>query len=183
MGDKQFWDILAVANRHPIDSRPWHEALSAELAKLDLDELVRWDRHFDERTDRAYRRDLWSVAEIMNGGASDDGFYYFCCWLVGMGKQVYEAALANPDSLADVPIQTPDGEAEAEIYSVAPRSWRARGGTDEEYDRARDRLPKMRRVKLTGKDLDFYDPEVRKRFPRLTAAYGLDREFIDEDED
>jgi len=32
-------------------------------------------------------------------GCSDDGFEYFRCWLISQGKDVFENALRNPDSL------------------------------------------------------------------------------------
>ena len=35
-------------------------------------------------------------------GCSDDSFSYFRSWLIVQGKDVYMAALADPDSLADV---------------------------------------------------------------------------------
>ncbi len=54
----------------------------------------------NERIRDAFRSDLWAVADIMNGGWSDDGFDYFLGWLVLRGKQAYEAALANPEDVA-----------------------------------------------------------------------------------
>jgi hypothetical protein len=168
--DKRFWDIIAVGCPHDAVPDEWLDTLCPELAKLDLDELAFFDNRFDELTDAAYRRDLWSVAALINCGASDDGFYYFRCWLVGMGKLVYEAALANPDSLADVCV--PEEDYEAEIYGAIRIAWcNYRGGSEEELDRAFERLRRRRRVKLTGKELDFHDAKVRKRFPRLTALY------------
>ena len=35
-------------------------------------------------------------------GCSDDGFIDFRAWLIAQGREVYFAALADPDSLADV---------------------------------------------------------------------------------
>jgi hypothetical protein len=37
---------------------------------------------------------------VVNGHCSDDSFENFRCWLVSMGRDVYENALANPDSLS-----------------------------------------------------------------------------------
>jgi len=39
---------------------------------------------------------------LINGGCSDDGFFYFRAWLISRGQKVYDAALQNPDSLAKV---------------------------------------------------------------------------------
>ena len=87
-----------------------------------------------------------------------------------MGKQVYENALANPDSLADV--LDPDGEYEAEIYGAGRAAWTAAGRTDEDFDRELERQGHVREGKLRGKDWDFNDDiQVRRRFPRLAAMY------------
>ena len=82
-------------------------------------------RRVDGRQERrANRHDLWRVANLANGGASHDGFYYFRLWLVGMGKQVFEAALADPDSLADV-LDPAYDMYEAEMYGAAPDAYEA----------------------------------------------------------
>ncbi|MDE7244669.1 MAG: DUF4240 domain-containing protein, partial [Oscillospiraceae bacterium] len=45
---------------------------------------------------------LWSAATILCDGCSDDGFLDFRAWLIAQGKEVYLAALKDPDSLADI---------------------------------------------------------------------------------
>jgi hypothetical protein len=39
------------------------------------------------------------VPALINGGMSDDGFTDFRYWLISRGRDVYERALADPDSL------------------------------------------------------------------------------------
>jgi hypothetical protein len=51
---------------------------------------------------RAYRWDLWEAGSLINEGMGDDSFDDFRAWLISCGRMVYEQALANPDSLADV---------------------------------------------------------------------------------
>src|SRR5260370_38007008 len=104
MDDKRFWDVIAVACQPGVEdfTADWGEGLSKQLATLSPDDIVRFGWWFDQKTDALYTIDHWGAAYRINGGASDDGFFYWRCWVVGMGKQVYEAALADPDSLADV---------------------------------------------------------------------------------
>lgn len=53
--------------------------------------------------DLADKYGLWDAAGIMKEyGCSDDGFIDFRAWLIAQGREVYFAALADPDSLADV---------------------------------------------------------------------------------
>jgi hypothetical protein len=175
MDQKRFWDIIAVACRSdPSAVDEWDEALTNELARLRPEEVLEFDRIFDELADQAYRRDLWGAAYTINGGASDDGFYYFRCWLVGMGQRVYEAALADPDSLADVAIP-PEQDADAEIYAAAQRAWEKVTGREGEYPLC---LPARHDGgQLKGERWDWSKKaEVRKRFPRLAAKYLGDGE-------
>ena len=51
----------------------------------------------------SYREDLWGAAYLINGGASDDGFEYFRGWLMTQGRAVFARAVADPDSLAELP--------------------------------------------------------------------------------
>ena len=51
----------------------------------------------------AYKHGLWSAASILCDGCTDDGFTDFRGWLIAQGREVYMAALRDPDSLADAP--------------------------------------------------------------------------------
>jgi hypothetical protein len=169
MNQDQFWTIIERACRsdlHKTDE--WAERLEAELMCLAPDEIVEWNHIFDRLVFRARTVDLWGAAYTINGGASDDGFYYFRCWLVGMGKDVYEAALANPDNLATV--VEPRVDAEAEIYAAAHQAWMAvTGRPDTDPYPARNEYSDQA---VTGEDWNFDDvEEVRRRLPRIAAIY------------
>src|SRR5262249_9897605 len=157
--DKRFWDVIAVACKHDVKgslTMEWGRALVEQLVTLPPDLIVRFDRWFDHKTDALYTRDHCGAAYLINGGASDDGLYYWRCWLVGMGKTVYEAALKDPDSLADVLAGGDRSYYEAEIYSAARRAWR-RLGLDGEaaYDEAYQALGDSPNQKLAGDDWGF----------------------------
>jgi hypothetical protein len=72
--------------------------------------------------------------------------------------------------LADVP---ENEDAGAEIYGMAVRAWRNRGGDMEAFNRAYEKLGLSPDPELTGEPLD--EAELRRRFPRLMARY-LDEE-------
>lgn len=81
------------------DFEVWSKALETTLTQLEPMEIVEWNHIFDQLAKYAKTGDLMAACWLINGGAGDDGFYYFRCWLMGMGKNVYEAALINADSL------------------------------------------------------------------------------------
>ncbi|GEN78198.1 hypothetical protein CHA01nite_39380 [Chryseobacterium hagamense] len=58
---------------------------------------------FRLRTDQllydTYNSKMWCAAYIMNDGCSDDGFEYFRNWVISRGKDVYDKAKENPDTL------------------------------------------------------------------------------------
>jgi hypothetical protein len=167
MDQDQFWDIVARACRSDLhEAEEWDQELQTALMKLEPAEIVEWNRIFDRLAARAYAVDLWGAAYLINGGASDDGFYYFRCWLIGMGRDVYEAAVANPDSLADV--VDPAVDAEAEIYAAAHQAWMAVTGRPDT-----DPYPaRHEHAELRGEDWNFNDDEeIRRRLPRLAAIY------------
>jgi hypothetical protein len=169
----EFWRIIEQSCRSdPRQAEEWDQRLTEALARFPADEIVAWNHIFDQFAAQAYRTDLWAAAYLINGGASDDGFYYFRCWLIGMGMQVYNAALADPDSLADVatPRWLTDGvDAEAEIYAAAHRAWmQVTGQPDTALYPARNES-----AELVGEDWDFDDhEEMRRRLPRLSAMFG-----------
>lgn len=172
MDEKCFWDIIANAVPPGGDVEGHHEDLIELLSQCEPDEIISFGRRFDQLTQAAYTVDLWGAAYLINGGASDDGFYYFRCWLVGMGKKVYENALANPDTLADILPLEAHLDAEAEIYAADRHAWERKGLSEASFEKAAGADIPATSQGLQGEDWDFDDDdEVRRRFPRLAAIY------------
>ncbi|GAA1381028.1 hypothetical protein GCM10009661_56800 [Catellatospora chokoriensis] len=100
-----FWNIVGGARRRCSgDWRGVPAIVIRTLTWLPTSEIADFAQLHDEFEDRAYRYDLWAACMLINEGfGSDDLFLYFRNWLIVQGRDVYEAALADPDSLADVP--------------------------------------------------------------------------------
>src|SRR5262245_38625607 len=98
-----FWRIIdRVHASNPDDMDARCEALRAELEQLSDFDLKSFIEHFDGADARAYDWKLWGAAYLIQGGCSDDAFSDFRATLISMGRNFYERALADPDSLADV---------------------------------------------------------------------------------
>ncbi len=172
MTHDQFWQIIGYTCRSdPRSAEEWDTKLIEALTELPADEIIEWNHIFDNLAKRAYRRDLWAAAYLINGGASDDGFYYFRCWLIGMGETIYKNAIADPDSLVDVasPAWFAKGiDAEAEIYAAAHLAWMRVTGNDYEADYP----ARNESTELVGDDWDYDDhAAMQKHLPRLAALY------------
>ncbi|MEY9489083.1 hypothetical protein RKD26_004877 [Streptomyces calvus] len=103
MDETEFWELMDAA-REDAEGDPEEQAdlLVERLVRLDPEAVLDFARHFEARYHRAYRWDLWGAAWLLLGGASDDAFDYFRCWLIGQGREVFEGALHDPDALADL---------------------------------------------------------------------------------
>lgn len=141
------------------------DALRSALGGLPADGVVDYAAAFDRLHTRAYRSDLWGAAYLINGGCSDDCFEYFRAWLIAMGRETYEGALGDPDSLADV---AEEGAVELEeMLYLAMEAHEARAGAP---------LPASGVAPpALAEDWDFDDPEeMRSRYPRLFEKFGED---------
>ena len=177
MDEKRFWDLIAVACKHDVEedfTDEWGGPLVEQLMTLPPEDIVRFDRWFHDRTSALYTYDHWGAAYFINGGASDDGFYYFRCWLVGMGKAVYEPALKDPNSLADVVVDADRLDYEAEIYSAALTAWENLGRTEKEFDQLNEAMGEQQpEGELRGEEWNFTRwAERQRRFPRQVALFG-----------
>ncbi|MFD5079297.1 DUF4240 domain-containing protein [Streptomyces sp. NPDC058371] len=103
MDETEFWELVD-ATREGAEGDPEEQAdlLVERLLQQDPDSVLDFARHFEARYNRAYRWDLWGAAWILLDGASDDAFDFFRCWLIGQGREVFEGAVHDPDSLADL---------------------------------------------------------------------------------
>ena len=112
MTPNEFWAVIAHARHHAtLNSEPaMLDALYRELVKLPNQELYAWYGLQDSYMDLADTPKLFAAAVLINGGSSDDRFTDFTAWLVAQGKTVYESALANPDSLAQIDLPFDNAE-------------------------------------------------------------------------
>lgn len=135
-----FWAIIDRARaRADGDWMAVPELVTEALAAHPLADIADFAQVQDELEWAAYREDLLTACRLINVGfGSDDGFLYFREWLLVQGRAAFEAALADPDSLIDVPgvpemdPATDDifADCEAFLY-VANRAWRLATGEPE----------------------------------------------------
>lgn len=96
-----FWELIAQAKERPGGPGEW---LIEQLVDMGPEQAKKFDDIAHAYIDLSDQYGLWTAASVIErGGCTDDGFIDFRTWLVAQGKDVYMAALRDPDSLADAP--------------------------------------------------------------------------------
>ena len=159
-----FWDLIEKT-REASGGGPFEQAelLTNTLVQLPERDILSYDTILHNLMDRAYVANLWEAAYIIGCGCSDDGFMDFRAWLIGRGTGLFEKALANPESLAEVVEAGKETQVEDLMY-VASRAY-ARKTANEE-------MPPMSRERPELKGESSRDEQsVLARFPKLTAKF------------
>jgi hypothetical protein len=133
-------------------------------------------------SDLANQYGLWDAASIIKEyGCGDDGFLDFRSWLIAQGKEVYLAALKDPDSLADV---EPYGDCRFECLAyVGSDAYQLMTDRSAYDDMDRDAFQVLREElgkEITYKDGIQYPREPRDLpafLPKLCAKYGGPERF------
>ena len=101
---ESFWDLIHEAkNACGQDMDAMLANLKDRLVSMGPTQAQNFHDIIHAYEDLADKFGLWDAAGIMKEyGCSDDGFIDFRAWLIAQGREVYFAALADPDSLADV---------------------------------------------------------------------------------
>lgn len=116
LNEDLYWSIIQRAIDATEDQVELEEYLVGEVEKLTPKEMVGFYLRTNDLEQKAYTSNLWCAAYIINGGASDDGFEYFRCWLISAGRDVYYNAIKNPDSLAAIVEEGNEYEFESLAY-------------------------------------------------------------------
>lgn len=172
-----FWQLIDDARR---DAGEDGEAITTRAAELLAQsppaEIIAAHGVLQDRMAESYVARLWAAGYLINGGCSDDGFEYFRGWLITRGREVFERAVADPDSLADLPVvrAAAAGMEDLECELALGLGHLAyEQATGEEY-LPEDAWRGARYPKLGGEAwFDFGDDErLGKLLPRLSALYS-----------
>ena len=174
MTSDEFWSILAEARAHLAADDREHASLGELLVDvlrvLPREAITGWDLCFWKLMASAYRWDLWGVSELVNEHEAEPGFVAFRSWLIGRGREAYEAALADPDAMAEWLPRGARGEVigrvDGESIMNAPRRAYVAAFEQELPTATLDlfRAPRGEPVR---------DSELTTTYPKVAAALGL----------
>lgn len=165
MTTDEFWKIIEAIQPESIDMKRKCAALSARLATLSPDEVHSFADHYWHCRRTAYHWPLWDAASLMHGGCGDDKFMDFRSALITFGRDAFERALADPDTLAEWPDPLPDGgDVYGAIYSVVD------GVLGGQSRPSKGELSQPTGTSIEDANED-YETAAREHFPRLAARY------------
>ena len=166
MDDAAFWQLIAdtrAAAGNDTDGQS--DLLEQSLRRLPADQIAQFERIRQGLDRRAYTYELWGAAYVIEDGCSDDCFRDFRGYLISLGRDPYEAALRDPDSLASVVQDAETGNWE-NADDVAPDAYE--GVADEDIPTG-DSEPSG---DPSGEPWDDdHAEELVQRYPRLAARF------------
>lgn len=163
MDESKFWSIVQRAHdKSGGDMDEKCEAVKVSVASLPKEDAIAFSRLFDEMMDRAYSWPLWAAAYIINGGCSDDSFSDFRASLISRGRQSFECAIANPESLVDEESDEDTLFYEGYQYAVTD-GVEASAGFVPDRDKPHPENP-------SGKEWE--EDKVYELFPKLSAKFA-----------
>lgn len=181
MDKDTFWKIIDEVNSE-VSRTDLDGIIEKTKLKLCADysqqEIAQWSNYQQYYKDLADTSGLFAASCCLNDCMSDDGFTDFRMWLISQGKEVYLAALKNPDSLAGlgVPANTTRFETYGYVAYDAYDLWDMHGDVYEEKDR--NPLTEAQKAEIRA-EIEYYPHQVisenaEMHLPDLHTKY-LDR--------
>lgn len=157
MDDDRFWQMVDWANEQSdgdMEKKYW--CLYVQILQLSPKEATAFSAIYDRHHDRSYSWSMSEACDILLDGASPDSFDDFRAALLSMGRQVFERAIDDPDSLAEIDASIEIWRFESYSYAVMNAVRQVTGGYVERVVPAPE--------KMSGEPW----PSLRvERFPKL----------------
>jgi len=170
MNIDEFWSLVGrVHATAPHDMAEKCRLLAKELRQLACEQISSFESHFCDLFYRAYSWDLWAAAYMINKGCSNDSFMDFRSTLISLGRDAYETALTDVESLVAFDIDPAWATYEGYQY-VAQKVYEEKCGP-----RAADSCESFGGGKphpKTPAGSDWHEWELHERYARLAAKYG-----------
>ena len=130
MDEAAFWQLTSDTRAaSDNDTGRQSELLEERLSQLPAQQIVDFGRIRHRLDQQAYSWEIWGAAYVIDDGCSDDCFRDFRAYLISLGREPYEAALRDPDSLAPVVQDAEEGDWE-NADNVAPDAYESATGED-----------------------------------------------------
>lgn len=162
----RFWEIVAEVGPLPAGEVCTAPGPAAVLGRLKWFELVAFRARLDEAVAAADTPDLRAAAALAQGTDLPGAYRDFRAWLVSRGQAAYDAAVLDPESLAELldgdPVDDPG------LLDATVRAYEAATGMSDFYQQVAALRGEPRPA---PEHPPFDEADARGRFPGLAALY------------
>lgn len=123
MDTAHFWRIMDYGfNKGNFNNKAREKAILEQLIKLTPEQIQEFEIIFQQMNKKASTYELLAAQTVIEGGSSDDRFYYFRCWLISLGQSHFYEAVKNADYLAslDIPYHEQYGMTYCQFEELIP---------------------------------------------------------------
>jgi len=157
-----FWSLIGNSREAASgDPTVQVELLIEKLVNETTEDILAYDSIFQHLLDQSNTATLWDAADIIGCGCSYDDFSDFRGWLISQGKEIYENAISDPESLVDL-VKLNERARHEEFLYVSIYAYERKTG------KPLPRRKEMISIKVKG----VHSSEKEKRFPKLAAKFG-----------
>ncbi|MGW2144914.1 DUF4240 domain-containing protein [Nonomuraea bangladeshensis] len=103
MDTGEFWHLIEQSGRETSGKKARAAWLQDALEQRSAEDILDFESCMLLARRRVDTWLMWGAMRALFGFGSDDGFWYFQMWLVGLGREVFEQVARDPDALVDVP--------------------------------------------------------------------------------
>jgi Protein of unknown function (DUF4240) len=128
MDTVHFWKIMDYGfEKGKFDNKIREQAILEQLVKLTPEQIQEFEIIFQQMNKKSSTWENFAAQTVIEGGSSDDRFYYFRCWLISLGQKNFEETLKNADYLAslDIPFNKKYGMMYCQFEELIPMADRA----------------------------------------------------------
>ena len=174
MKEVVFWEIIEQSREESNDYNNQLKIIIEKLGKLDENEIIGFEFTFRKVLAKSAHYNIMAAVKIINDFGSDDNSLYFRCRLIAEGKDMYNSAIKNPETLISLRLQEIEFGGEEMLY-LADAAFIEKFGenTDKELPRNRalnylnyDEGEELKGVDWKEEELPFKYPKLWKKFKR-----------------
>ncbi|MET3977574.1 hypothetical protein ABIB62_000140 [Mucilaginibacter sp. UYP25] len=177
MDEVEFWKIIDYSYESSAgDLEMQSNVIIKGLSQYTPSEIIEFEVIFTKKLIEANDYKIIAINHIVDSPVSDDGFLYFRCWLISLGRKNFEQTIKKPDYLAHV-IQkgvVPDFESMLYISTSAYKNKTGKQVEDATFPREvafrRGLNYETGGAKITGKD--WKEEDLPKLYPKLWAKFN-----------
>jgi len=182
MNQAAFWKIIdAFVSDEKLEAEYCYAEFAERLGGMSRDEILEFASAMRVALNTAHTWDMWGAAYLICGGCAEEGFAYFCGWLMAQGSEVFRQAVDHPDSLAEyLPDYEGDDIFEDEALLAAPLvAFEEKTGGYEGFE-----LTERPVAEPAGEQWDIEEQgELEARLPKLYAYFVAEEGDADADEE